>query len=214
MTLQAAVARHRSWLGLPPARVFTVPPGLARLVSAGADLLGRLGWRSPLRSTAMSAAAGGILATSFLASPFRLRTLDEMLSAAPAGVQDVWFARLYLLKPAIFGTLALFWILSGTLALLSFDESAGHLIAAGIPAGLAGTLTVATSLADLALGIGVVFRRHAGWCLKGMVALSLIYLAGATVLEPSLWLDPLGPLLKVLPSIGLALVARAILEER
>lgn len=47
-----------------------------------------------------------------------------------------------------------------------------------------------------------------------MVALSLAYLASATVLAPGLWVDPLGPLVKVLPSIVLTLVALAILDER
>jgi hypothetical protein len=47
-----------------------------------------------------------------------------------------------------------------------------------------------------------------------MIALSLAYLANATLLQPGLWLEPLGPLVKVFPSIVLALVALAILEER
>jgi hypothetical protein len=43
---------------------------------------------------------------------------------------------------------------------------------------------------------------------------SLAYLVAATVLVPARWVDPLGPLVKVLPSIALALVAMAIYEER
>jgi hypothetical protein len=47
-----------------------------------------------------------------------------------------------------------------------------------------------------------------------MLAVSLAYLAGASLLEPALWLDPLGVLVKVLPSILLTLVALATLDER
>ena len=47
-----------------------------------------------------------------------------------------------------------------------------------------------------------------------MVLLSPAYLVAATALTPTLWLDPLGPLVKVVPSIVLALVALAILDER
>ena len=47
-----------------------------------------------------------------------------------------------------------------------------------------------------------------------MLIVSLAYLAGGTVLEPALWLDPLGPLVKVLPSLLLTLTALAILDER
>ncbi len=47
-----------------------------------------------------------------------------------------------------------------------------------------------------------------------MIAVSLAYLAGGTLIEPTLWLDPLGPLVKVLPSILLTLATLAVLEER
>jgi hypothetical protein len=47
-----------------------------------------------------------------------------------------------------------------------------------------------------------------------MLAVSFTYLAGASLLEPALWLDPLGPLVKVLPSILLTLTALATLDER
>lgn len=213
LSLTEAVAIHRRWLGLPPTRAISIPAWVATLVAKGADLLGWLGWRSPLRSTALDVAAGGV--AGHPANPDRpAKTLEEALQAAPAGAQDLWFARLYLLKPAIFGTLSLFWLLSGLIALLRFDASAAHLNAVGASAVLAAVLTVVTSLADIALGLGVVVRRTAALALKGMVALSLAYLFGATLLTPGLWADPLGPLVKVLPSIGLALVALAILDER
>ena len=47
-----------------------------------------------------------------------------------------------------------------------------------------------------------------------MLVLTLAYLLAATFAEPALWLDPLGPLVKVVPSILLALTALAILDER
>lgn len=213
LSLAAAVAIHRQWLGLAPTPVLALPGILARLTSGAADLFGRLGWRSPLRSTALEVAAGGVTGHA-TGSGRSLRSLDETLAAYPAGVQDLWFARLYLLKPLVFATLCLFWLLSGTVALLRFDASAAHLVAAGAPKALATSTTLVTGLADMALGLGVATRRYARPALNGMVALSVAYLAAATVLSPSLWADPLGPLVKVLPSIVLALVALAILDER
>ncbi|MDH6232538.1 uncharacterized protein YbjT (DUF2867 family) [Mesorhizobium soli] len=216
LTLAQTVDRHRRWLGVPSRTPIAVPQIIAVLVSRAADLLGYLGWRSPLRSTAMAAAAGGITAPASLEwSGQSLKTLDEALRDAPAGVQDLWFARLYLLKPVIFGTLSLFWLLSGIIALLRFDASAAHLVDAGLAATAAAVLTTLTSLADIALGIGVIVSRYyASTALKGMIALSIAYLAAATLLSPCLWTEPLGPLVKVLPSIVLALVALAILDER
>ena len=50
------IAATRRWLGFAPARLtLAVPLWAVRLVGRGADLLGRLGWRSPLRSTAVEA---------------------------------------------------------------------------------------------------------------------------------------------------------------
>ncbi|MDH4988822.1 SDR family oxidoreductase [Aminobacter anthyllidis] len=211
LTLTEAVAIHRRWLGLPPSRALHLPGICARLTSKAADLLGHLGWRSPLRSTALEVAAGGVSGHS---SGSPLQPLRNILSSHPAGVQELWFARPYLLKPLIFASLSLFWLLSGILALLRFDASSAHLEQAGATTAVSAGITLVTSLADIALGIGVAVRRHAASALKGMIALSLAYLASATVLAPGLWVDPLGPLVKVLPSIVLALVALAILDER
>ncbi|MDQ6433552.1 SDR family oxidoreductase [Mesorhizobium sp. LHD-90] len=212
LTLAQAVALHRRWLGLPPAATIAVPFFAARLLSQIADGLGHLGWRSPLRSTAMTVASGGV-ADHVPPSGRSFKPLAEIL-ATPAGAQDLWFARLYLLKAPVFASLSLFWLLSGLIALFRFDASAQHLISAGASTAAAGALTLATSLADIVLGIGVAIRRYAAAALKGMLLLSAIYLLSATVLTPGLWTDPLGPLVKVLPSLALTLVALAILDER
>lgn len=213
LTLAEAVAVHRQWLGLPKTRPIAVPSFAARATASIADLLGRLGWRSPLRSTALEVAAGGV-AGHIVPADRLMKSLSETLADIPAGIQELWFARLYLLKPVIFGTLSLFWLLSGAIALFRFGPSSQHLIETGASPAVAGVLTLLTSIADIALGVGVLFRTRAAVALKGMIGLSLAYLAVATVLTPALWADPLGPLVKVLPSMALALVALAILEER
>jgi hypothetical protein len=152
------------------------------------------------------AATSGIVRTS--------ASLAETVAANPAGAQDLWFARLYLLKPVVIGALGLFWLLSGLIALARFEASSAIMAAATGSDSVADLFTAITGLADILLGIGVVIRRCARPALIGMVALSLGYLIAATVLTPQLWADPLGPLVKVLPSIVLALVALAILDER
>lgn len=131
----------------------------------------------------------------------------------PAGAQDVWFARLYLLKPVIILTLAAFWIVSGMVPLLN-PYRAAEGFAGFFDTGTALGLTIITSFADIFLGLMVLFHSHARKALLGMMLLSIAYLAGATIIQPSLWLDPLGPLVKVIPSMLLALAALSILEER
>lgn len=213
LTLKELVLLQRSWLGLPPALVIAFPAALARPVTWIADMAGRLGWRSPLRSTAMTVMAGGIESRNTASHMLRLQSAAETLSAAPSGVQDLWFARLYLLKPLIIGTLSIFWLLSGILPFLAFDAARGH-FAAFLPDRIAGLMTVATCLADVALGLAALVRPWAKRALMGMLCLTLAYLGAATFAEPRLWLDPLGPLVKVLPSIILTLVALATLDER
>src|SRR5262249_28313941 len=115
LTLRELVILHRNWLGLLPTRVMPIPAGLAKVVSSAADIAGRFGWRSPLRSTAMAVMSEGVLSrrnAGHLPTQ-RLATAVETLNANPSGVQDLWFARLYLLKPLMIGGLALFWMLSG-----------------------------------------------------------------------------------------------------
>jgi len=58
------------------------------------------------------------------------------------------------------------------------------------------------------------FRRWLPLAARGMIGLTLIYLLGGTVLAPGLWADPLGPLVKAIAVMVLALVALAIAEER
>ncbi|MBD9372840.1 SDR family oxidoreductase [Rhizobium sp. ARZ01] len=208
----ALVGLHRAWLGLPPARILPLPGMVAAPVSWLADLAGKLGWRSPLRSTAMRVMAGGVTARGpRLDLP--LLSARDTLTLHPAGVQDLWFARLYLLKPVLIATLSLFWVASGFIPFLNLELAAAHFLPF-IPWGPAIGLTVATSVLDISLGLGVLWRPTARASLIGQVGLALAYLLGGTLLEPSLWLDPLGPYVKVLPAIALSLGVLTILDER
>jgi uncharacterized protein YbjT (DUF2867 family) len=212
-TLGEVLALHRAWLGLGPARIVSVPAFLARPVTTLADFAGRLGWRSPLRSTAMQVMEGGVEAGSAAPAPFALRSLAQTLGENPSGVQDLWFARLYLLKAPVLVTLSSFWLLSGLIPLLSVETAAAHFLPLlSPPAGYAATL--ATCALDVGLGLAVLWRRWARQALWAMLAVSLAYLASASLVEPGLWLDPLGPLVKVLPSMLLTLVALATLDDR
>jgi uncharacterized protein YbjT (DUF2867 family) len=213
-SLADLVALHRGWLGLPPAPVIPLSPAVAKPVTWLADMAGRLGWRSPLRSTAMAVMSEGVLRTGNTQNPgLRLQTAAETLAANPGGVQDLWFARLYLLKPVVISGLSLFWLLSGLVPLFAPAEAARH-FAPFMPEGTGMALTLATCAFDIMLGATVLLRPLARTALYGMLAVSLAYLLGATLLEPALWADPLGPLVKVLPSLLLTLVALATLEER
>jgi hypothetical protein len=111
-------------------------------------------------------------------------------------------ARLRLLH----GALVLTWL--GT-ALVSAIEWQGQAVALLTRAGITGAATQHALVAagagvDLAIGLGLLWRPgRAAYvaALLGMVAMTAV----ATLLLPSLWLDPLGSLLKNLP-IAAALI--------
>jgi uncharacterized protein YbjT (DUF2867 family) len=213
LSLAELVQLHRRWLGLTPAAVVRMPKMLAVPVAWLADISGWLGWRSPLRSTAMAVMSVGVRSSngSELQSP--TATAAAILAANPSGVQDLWFARLYLLKALIIVGLSSFWLASGVAPLLGLEKASMHFLPFMTQAS-ATMLTVTTCMIDIALGLAVLVRPFAHKALIAMITVSLAYLAGGSLLEPSLWLDPLGPLVKVLPSILLTMVALAILEER
>jgi uncharacterized protein YbjT (DUF2867 family) len=209
--------RLRAWLGLRPAPVLELPPSLAALAGRSADALAWLGWRSPMRSATLGQLAAGVRGDGNAAPRLlglAMRGPAAWLAAHPAGVQESWFARLYLLKPIVLATLALFWLASGVVGLLRLDAAAALLDAAGFDAWAARAAVVAGAVADIALGLLALHRRSARVALLGMLAVTAAYLAGATLWRPDLWLDPLGPLVKSIPAALLAVTALATLEDR
>ncbi|QKD04167.1 SDR family oxidoreductase [Mesorhizobium loti] len=207
----------RAWLGLPQARVVPMPSMLGLLAGAIADGLGLLGWRSPLRSAALAALARGVTGNAKSwseISDHKLQPLEATLAAMPAHVQERWFARLWLLKPAVFGILSLFWLVSGIVGFIRQGAAADILVSHGLSPALALGAVIAGSLADIIVGAAIIVRSLARLALLGMLAITLAYLGTATVLAPDLWLDPLGAMVKAVPALCLALVALAILDER
>ncbi|MFT6774862.1 MAG: hypothetical protein ACJA1L_002578 [Paracoccaceae bacterium] len=208
----------RAWQGFAPWRAsIPVPRALLRAVGLGADALGWLGWRAPLRSAALRTLRDGVTGDPgpwLAAGGAPMRSLAEMLAALPATMQERWFARMFLLLPLAVGGLAAFWTLSGAIGLARVDAAAAVLTDRGFADGMARALVIGGSFADLALGVAVLVRPWARGACLGMVALSLGYMGGAAIWAPDLWVDPLGPMVKVAPGILAALLTAAMLEDR
>ncbi len=216
-TVGEVVGAFRRHYGGPRPRV-RLPAALLRLSAMAGDAVSRLGWSPPVRTTALAEMARGVAgdpAAWTRATGFHPTRLPASLAAAPATVQERWFARMFLLKPAVLGCLAAFWVVSGLVALFpSFGAAKGILTGLGMPDGVAAALTVATALADVAVGAMIAFRRTAARGLWLGAALSLGYLAASVLLAPAMWLDPVGSMVKTVPAVILMLVALAILDER
>lgn len=217
--LDEIVAAHRRWLGFGKARLtLRIPLAALRPVSLAADALGWLGWRSPLRSTAIMALAAGVdgdPSQARRALGCEAVPLERMLrDLPPAGKADRWHARLALLFPLALAALACLWLGSALLGLSRTGAAALLLEERGMSGNLARAFVVVGALADLAIGAGLLFRPTVRLALLGSIAVAGIYLAGSLLLAPGLWLDPLGPMLKVLPCVVLALVCLAMADER
>lgn len=97
------------------------------------------------------------------------------------------------------------WLFTAVASIVELNgQSREVLAAAGItsPAWLVGLLIIGGAAADLVVGIALwrwPGRASYGAALALMLAMTLV----ATVLQPSLWLHPLGPLLKNLPIAAL-----------
>ena len=215
-SLGGVVAAVRRWTGRAQARQVELPRWLGFAMARGADLAGWFGWRSPLRTTALKALADGVTADAEswrAAGGFPLKSLEQTLAALPATAQERTFGRAQLVFPVLLLTLAGFWLASGLIGLWQ-REAAEAVLAGRMGQPMAQALVGAGIVADLLIGVGLLFRtwvRRAAWA---SILVSLGYLAAGTVVTPELWADPLGPFVKVFPAMALALAVAALVEDR
>lgn len=217
-SLRKVLSQMRHWLGFPQAKYEIILPGFCVFtVSKLADALSWLGWRSPLRSTALKVLSEDVLGKPEDLTKFgvpQISSLPKTLRKMPVGAQDRLFARMALLAPVIITCLCSFWLSSGIIGFARVNEAALVLEEVGWSHRLAVTSVLFWAVVDLAIGAAFAFRKYAYSACWAALGVSLFYLLASTVMVPSLWVDPLGPLVKVVPSIILALVARAVLESR
>jgi uncharacterized protein YbjT (DUF2867 family) len=196
----------------------TPPAFLLDLGARCGDLVNRLGWMPPMRTAAIAELRRGVSGDpqSWMAATGIVpKTIAETIGQRAATIQDKWFARLFLVKPLVIASLALFWILSGFIALvISFPATTAILISHGFSPAMATPFAAITSMMDMGIGVLIAFRRT---CAAGLVAgivLLLGYMAGTAIMTPDLWIEPLGALVKTGPAIVLMLVALMTLDNR
>lgn len=214
-SLSEVIARVRAWHGFPrAAAALPLPRMFGELAARLGDLAGWLGWRSPLRTTSLRSLASGVTGDASSAQALSLANVgfEDMLRRHPATRQDRVFARTQLLLPLIILTLSAFWIASGLIGLLQLDAAIA--VQANATGEIAEALVIGGAIADIALGLALLWRPTARIACLGMIALTGVYLIAGTALTLHLWADPLGPFVKTLPAAILALVGAALLEER
>lgn len=218
VTLEGVIEQFRWAFGTANMTRITLPAFLLKLGARLGDLANRLGWMPPLRTTAIAELRRGVSGdpTGWMeATGIVPKTIAQAAGGHAATIQDKWFARLFLLKALIIASLALFWTVSGFIALIiSYPAATGILSSHGFPPSLVGPVTVITSLMDMSIGVLIAFRRTCAIGLIWGIVASLGYMAGAAILTPDLWIEPLGALVKTGPAIVLMLVALLTLDNR
>ncbi len=216
-TLRDIVVAFRAWLGFAPAAAqIDVPRWAGYAIARLADGAGWLGWRAPLRTTALRVLSHDVSGSGAAWTKMtgrRLMSLGETLATLPATAQERLFARTQLVFPLLIITLAGFWLATGVIALQQQDAAVAVLHGRIAP-NAARALVVGGAILDMAIGVGLVVRatlQRAAWA---AIAVSLAYLVAGTLLTPELWADPLGPLVKIAPSMALALAVAALAQER
>lgn len=208
----------RAWQGFQQPRLhLRVPSAMLGSIGCVADTLGWLGWRSPLRTTAITVLRDGVRGDPrpwMTAGGAMPRGLDQTLAALTATRQERLFARLYFVFPLAIAVLSAFWLTSGLVALARPSIAAVALEGSAMPAWAVGMTVFGGAVTDIALGLAILWRPWCRTAALGMMAVSAAYLMGGTLFAPALWLDPLGPLVKVLPSIVLAIIIWLSVESR
>ena len=216
--MESVLGRLRRWLGDTWPWRLRIPEFMIDLGAKAGDLSSWLGWSPPMRSTAIAELRRGVVgdpARWMTDTGITPRSLDALLRERPATVENRWFARLYLLKALIIAVLAVFWLVSGLIAItVAYGDALEMMARSGFPGGQSHAFVIVSSLTDIAVGLLIAFRRTSRIGLVAGIVVAGGYMLGTALLTPALWIEPLGALVKTGPAIVLMLVALAISDDR
>ena len=208
----------REWLGFSPARyTIRLSEKWAGFITKIANGLGHLGWRSPLRSTALQVLEGHVAGDPTLwhsISGRYCRSYQDTLGILPSTTQERWFSKLSLMLPVLVMTLSLFWVLTGVITLFQMQDATNLLSQSGTTLLQSQFLLASAALIDIVLGLAILVRSLARQVCLAMVLMTIVYLISATILVPDLWIDPMGSLLKAVPAMMLAIITHSLLTPR
>jgi uncharacterized protein YbjT (DUF2867 family) len=217
LSFEEVVQAYRRWLGWKPARIVAAPAFVMGAAYKAGDLIARLGWRPPIRSTARREIVRGAVGDPTdwkRATGIEPRSLAAAFAAEPASVQERWFARLYLLKPLAIGIFALFWLMTGIVSVTAGYDHAAGLMRMTAAAPVAELSVWAGAATDIMVAFLILYRRTSKLGLIAALGVSIFYVIAGTLLLPELWADPLGPMMKIWPILAFNLLCLAILDER
>src|ERR1700761_6136969 len=141
VTLGDVIEQFRRSFGTMNYPRITLPALMLNLGVRLGDIVSRLGWMSPIRTTAMAELRRGVSGDpkAWMAVT---GTVPKTMGPRSAPIQDKWFARLFLIKALVIASLSVFWIASGFIALfVSYDAAAAILSSHAFPPSLVAPVT-------------------------------------------------------------------------
>ncbi|GFR64069.1 epimerase [Elysia marginata] len=217
VTLRDFLLAQRQWLQLPAGLCIHIPLPLVRIAVQLAERFGG----GPMGQTVNTLLERGntvpanVTAARQENTGIQPRSVIETLRLSSSFVQDRWHARLYGVRPIILFVLSCLWILSGISGLVHGQVGFAPILnAIQIPTASQGTLVLATSVLDIALGVALWLSRWR-FLVLGLMTLSVLtYTAALAVLAPGYWLSPLGGLAKNLPLLVLLAISGVTEKQR
>ena len=218
LTLAEVVTAYRRWLGFGETHIVRVPRWLAAPAFLFGDALGWLGIQTSMRSNSLKQLdfdVEGDPKAWLAATGAQPQGLTEFLASSPAGAQDRWFARLGFVRPLARVLLGAFWLITGILSLtIARSEALFILERGGFSPELQHLIVWGGSIFDILVGAAMLLKRHVRTAAWLMAAMTVAYLTAITLSLPGLWAGALGPALKSVPLIGMALMIAATEDER
>lgn len=214
LDLRTLLARYRAWLGFGPARFLALPMPVMHFLGRVGDIVGD----GPISTNSLKQMIAGNAGDSqdyADAIGFAPRSLDDALRARPAEVQDRWHARLFFVAPVIRAVLILLWLVSAWVGFFH-GAAATHALtqALGMPPDWDDPLRLSGSVIDIGVALLVFLDRDARWSTAVQAAVVAGYTLVIGIALPQLWLDPLGPLIKNIPTLLLIAIHGVIGNNR
>jgi uncharacterized protein YbjT (DUF2867 family) len=209
IVLKEMLSDLRRWLGFRPAPFVRLPLTLVRIAARIGDVVG--GTMNSTSVRQLEFGNVGAVEPFVRATGIAPRRWRDALLARPAQIQDRWHSRLFFIRPLLRVAIALTWIFSGIAGLTRPPaEPMVRLLNTGVPT----QAFAAACILDVAIGIAVLVRWRPATMALIQTLLVGFYSIVLTIIQPSLWLEPLGPMLKNLPFVAAVLALAAIEPDR
>jgi hypothetical protein len=204
----------RRQMGLEKAGFIKIPEKLVYLIATIAGKISS-GSLSPTSYRLMQNPEIGVFQDIVDFTSVVPRSFQKGIDTTPLTAQSLWHARLSILAPLLAWSIAVFWVLSGMISLMTPPLAIPALMSSTLLSAIGNTvLFYSFALIDIILGLLFLTKSYKKLSNILQIILICFYTASLTIIKPILWLDPFGILLKNIPLVLLLLVTLAMEERR